>query len=261
MSVSLIERSEAAIRRFFAKLGGALDRQLGPAQVADLASLVQMVEQAVERELRRRQGRVEAPNLIELRYDYESFSRLSREQIDFLRRELLANITEYIYNRRYVTIGELSLNISFDPFVKHLKVEARFTDGEATNAPLSRDRNSNAQAKPPATYALTLRTTIARTPQVFKGNIDPYSGSATVGRSRDNAIVIDHPSVSNFHATFTRTADSSLWLADLGSSNGTFVNGVQVLSNERKFVKAGDCIRFGDVDAELDISDEKRSGN
>jgi len=259
MTGSLIERSEAAIRRFFARLGGALDRQLGPAQVADLASLVQMVEQAVERELRRREGRVEAPNLIELRYDYESFSRLSREQIDFLRRELLANITEYIYNRRYVIIGDLSLNISFDPFLKHLKVDARFTDGDASSAP-ARGRNSNAQVKPPATYTLTLRTTVARTPQVFKGNIDPNSGSATVGRSRDNAIVIDHPSVSNFHATFTRTADSSLWLADLGSSNGTFVNGVQVLSNERKFVKAGDRIRFGDVDIELEISDEKRSG-
>jgi hypothetical protein len=260
MAVSLIERSEAALRRFFARLGGALDRQLGSAQVADLASLVQMVEQAVERELRRKDGRVEAPNLIELRYDYESFSRLSREQTEFLRRELLANITEYIYNRRYATTGDINLHLTFDPFLKHLKVEAGFSEGGTKSA--SRDKTSKAESKRnEAAYGLQLRTKIDRLPAVIKGNIDPNSGSATVGRSRDNGIIIDHPSVSNFHAAFTRTADSSLWLADLGSSNGTFVNGVQVLSNERKFVKAGDRVRFGDVDTELEVSGGKGSRN
>lgn len=255
----MIERSEAAIRRFFAKLGGALDRQLGGAQTADLASLVQLVEQAVERELRRKDGRVEAPNLIELRYDYETFSRLSREQIEFLRRELLANITEYVYNRRYATAGDLALNITFDPFLKQLKVEAHFSNDEPIAA--STEKKNSSQSKKPETYGLLLKTTTAKLPQVIKGSIDPKSGSATVGRSRDNGIIIDHPSVSNFHAAFSRTADSSLWLADLGSSNGTFVNGVQVLSNERKFVKAGDRVRFGDVDTELEISEEKRSRN
>lgn len=259
MTGSLIERSEAAIRRFFARLGGALDRQLGGAQAADLASLVQMVEQAVERELRRKDGRVEAPNLIELRYDYETFSRFSREQIEFLRRELLANITEYIYNRRYATSDALALNITFDPFLKQLKVEAHFSNGAANVA--SSEKKNNSQSPRPEAYGLLLKTITGKIPHVIKGNIDPKSGSATVGRSRDNGIIIDHPSVSNFHAAFTRTADSSLWLADLGSSNGTFVNGVQVLSNERKFVKAGDRVRFGDVDTELEIPDEKRSRN
>ena len=255
MAVSLIERSEAAIRRFFSKLGGALDRQLGSPQAADLASLVQMVEHAVERELRRSDGRIEAPNLIELRYDYESFSRLSREQIEFLRRELLTNITEYIHNRRYVTTGNLSVDIAFDPFVKHLKVDARF--GNASSNVTARDSGGKAQASAITAFGLVLRTKAARLPNAIKGTIDPKSGSATVGRSRDNAIIIDHPSVSNFHATFTRTADSSLWLADLGSSNGTYVNGVQVLSNERKFVKPGDLVRFGDVETELEITNGK----
>ena len=187
MSASLIERSEAAIRRFFARLGGAIDRQLGGSQAADLASLVQMVEQAVERELRRKDGRVEAPNLIELRYDYETFSRLTREQIDYLRRELLANITEFIYNRRYATSGDLSVNMSFDPFVKHLKVEAHFgTDDPNRTSTPSRDKKAinTGQGKiSPPQYGLILKTSISRLPSQLSGTIDPNSGSASIGRS------------------------------------------------------------------------------
>ncbi|MEP7340923.1 MAG: FHA domain-containing protein [Acidobacteriota bacterium] len=46
-----------------------------------------------------------------------------------------------------------------------------------------------------------------------------------LGRASDNEIVIDAPGVSRYHATLTYQGDGQPVLADLGSTNGTFVNG------------------------------------
>ncbi len=254
MSASLIERFEAAIRRFFSRFGAALDRTIGGSSSFDLASIVPLVEQAIEAGLRKQKDRIEAPNRIDLRYDYETFARLTREQIDYLRREIRSNAIEFAFNRRYTIPGELKVNASFDPFAKKIKVETAF-DGDAQTF-----QQLKQSARLPA-YVIGLRLTGGAFPSLLKAPLVAGSESATIGRSRDNAIVVDHSSVSNFHASFTRTADSSLWLADLSSSNGTFVNGIQVLSNERKFVRAGDRLRFGDVDATLEISEETAGTN
>lgn len=46
-----------------------------------------------------------------------------------------------------------------------------------------------------------------------------------IGRAPDNDIVLDSPSVSRYHAQLTYGADPQPVITDLGSSNGTFVNG------------------------------------
>jgi pSer/pThr/pTyr-binding forkhead associated (FHA) protein len=53
-----------------------------------------------------------------------------------------------------------------------------------------------------------------------------------VGRNTDRAhaadVHVDDEYVSNCHAAVTRRADGSVWVEDLGSLNGTFVNSVPV---------------------------------
>jgi len=49
-----------------------------------------------------------------------------------------------------------------------------------------------------------------------------------IGRSQDNSIVIPHGSLSGQHARLSRNADGSYTLTDVGSTNGTFVNGEHV---------------------------------
>ena len=64
------------------------------------------------------------------------------------------------------------------------------------------------------------------------GEAAPYQvgvGEITIGRSPANNIVIDSSAVSKLHAKITRTTDSVV-LQDLGSSNGTFVNGARVMT-------------------------------
>jgi len=65
-----------------------------------------------------------------------------------------------------------------------------------------------------------------------------------IGSHPKNDVVADHTTVSRRHATITRKADG-FELADLGSTNGTFVNGRRL--TEPVVLKSGDEIKFGSV--------------
>ena len=65
----------------------------------------------------------------------------------------------------------------------------------------------------------------------------------TIGRVPLNHVVIDNPTVSAQHAILARLGDSYR-LKDLGSTNGTQINGVRITDAE---LNDGDKIRFGSV--------------
>lgn len=67
----------------------------------------------------------------------------------------------------------------------------------------------------------------------------------TIGRAPDNQLEIGDPSVSGRHAALTLVGDR-YQLKDLGSTNGTRVNGEAITET---FLRAGDRIRFGKVEA------------
>jgi anti-anti-sigma factor len=70
------------------------------------------------------------------------------------------------------------------------------------------------------------------------------AGRLTVGRQADCDLVISDPLVSRRHADLY-LRDDTLYVEDLGSANGTIVNGVP-LQGERS-LKGGDVIEFGDT--------------
>jgi pSer/pThr/pTyr-binding forkhead associated (FHA) protein len=67
----------------------------------------------------------------------------------------------------------------------------------------------------------------------------------TVGRLADNTIQLEDISVSSHHAQLTQEG-SHYRLKDLGSTNGSFVNGEPVTE---KLLTHSDVIRFGQIEA------------
>jgi hypothetical protein len=61
----------------------------------------------------------------------------------------------------------------------------------------------------------------------YFGRIVPLRGKLVIGRGSDCDLVLDEPEMSRRHAMIENSGDA-IFLRDLGSSNGTFVNGVQV---------------------------------
>ncbi|MCA9855255.1 MAG: FHA domain-containing protein, partial [Dehalococcoidia bacterium] len=72
------------------------------------------------------------------------------------------------------------------------------------------------------------------------------STTALVGRSAANSIVLDEISIARRHARIT--VDSGrLFVEDLGSATGTFINEERVEPHVPSLVKPGDALRFGEV--------------
>jgi FHA domain len=75
-------------------------------------------------------------------------------------------------------------------------------------------------------------------------NFDIGSG-ATLGRSDAAEINVDDPFASSAHARIFQRGDY-MYLEDMGSTNGTYLNGRQVRTAER--LKVADTIRIGDTE-------------
>ncbi len=78
----------------------------------------------------------------------------------------------------------------------------------------------------------------------------PQSGQAfslgqslRIGKAPDNDVVLDHPTVSRNHLVVRRQGDHFL-VQDLGSTNGTFIDGAQI---KEGFLRAGALLEVGDV--------------
>ncbi len=68
-------------------------------------------------------------------------------------------------------------------------------------------------------------------------------GKNTIGREEDNTIVLGDAAVSRHHAVLY-VEKNAFTIQDLGSSNGTFVNGERMGAG-RVRIKPGDSVRFG----------------
>jgi len=87
----------------------------------------------------------------------------------------------------------------------------------------------------------TLASLVPKTP----GNprIDLMKDTCTIGRTNETDIAIPHRNVSKRHSQLSR--DGSMWeVSDIGSTNGTFVNGVRITSPV--LISPRDVVSFGD---------------
>jgi len=72
------------------------------------------------------------------------------------------------------------------------------------------------------------------------------SHALTIGRGAANDVPLpDDEYASSRHARFEPRRDG-VWIEDIGSTNGTYVNGIR-LTRERKLVP-GDVVRIGETD-------------
>jgi pSer/pThr/pTyr-binding forkhead associated (FHA) protein len=75
-------------------------------------------------------------------------------------------------------------------------------------------------------------------------------GVITIGREKDNSIQLDDVMVSRHHAAVQKIRDD-YFVRDLQSTNGTFVNGVQVPEGKYIRMQAGDVLKIGRTELSL----------
>ncbi len=79
---------------------------------------------------------------------------------------------------------------------------------------------------------------------VAKSDRNVYGSKVTLGRAKNNDIIMREPRISKLHATFIPKDDQVFQIMDMGSSNGTLVNGEPLTAREAVDLKSGDEISF-----------------
>jgi pSer/pThr/pTyr-binding forkhead associated (FHA) protein/uncharacterized protein YegL len=114
------------------------------------------------------------------------------------------------------------------------------------------------QAQPAPQAPVIAAVPVSSPPTRWKLTGDPIleinaPAKLRLGRVADNNLVIDDANVSSHHATLEATNDT-INVTDLGSTNGTKLNGTLLEANKTVSAKAGDTLEFGDRSFKLERS-------
>jgi hypothetical protein len=200
-----------------------LDRMVNGAFARAFKAEVQPVEiaAALQREMDERaavvsRGRTVVPNVFVIDLSPHDHDRLS-VYASTLTDELSGMVREYAEEQRYTFVGGTVVTLSLD---------------EALETGLFRvhsEAKAEVASVPPATRAPASAPAGAGHPRLLAdGDVaHPLTRSVTrLGRGTDVDIRVDDPGVSRHHAEILLGRE--VLLRDLGSTNGTYVDGVQV---------------------------------
>jgi hypothetical protein len=208
----LEEACAAFIERAFAK---TFPSDLEPAQIA------RKLVATMEARTRGEEGRLIAPSAYAVYVNPIDFDRLA-EHHDYLERawaELLRDLAAKV-------------GVTFD------EGDARVTMAPRDGVPKGAIAIESGDAVQPAPH---------RSLRMIKGlppnGVYSIEGRARIGRSEESEIVLVDPSVSRSHAIVEVEGRETV-VRDLGSTNGTFVNGRRIQSHA---LRDGDELLFGNT--------------
>jgi hypothetical protein len=93
----------------------------------------------------------------------------------------------------------------------------------------------------------TGKLVVMRSPSLDEGTVHVLdSAVVSVGRSPQNDLPIPNDDYASADHARLEPRRDGIWLEDVGSTNGTFVNGVRV--GEPRRLSVGDVIRVGETD-------------
>lgn len=102
----------------------------------------------------------------------------------------------------------------------------------------------------PVVAAPRARLLVLESPALDVGSTLEVGAPVRLGRGAENAVRLDGDDfVSSRHAVLEPRSDG-LWVEDVGSTNGTFVNGARVTT--ARLLRVGDVVRIGQTDLRVE---------
>jgi hypothetical protein len=96
-----------------------------------------------------------------------------------------------------------------------------------------------------------VRLVVQRSPSLDAGDEFPLnSAPVTVGRGGQNDLVLDGDEFASARHARIEMRGDGVWVQDLDSTNGTYVNGSRVAGAQR--LDAGDVLRVGETDLRVE---------
>jgi pSer/pThr/pTyr-binding forkhead associated (FHA) protein/tetratricopeptide (TPR) repeat protein len=117
--------------------------------------------------------------------------------------------------------------------------------------PVKRERPAPSAAPPAAGASPVLRGLTGP----WANMLYPLKGKLLVGRAPPAVVLLEDDSISRKHAEVERQARGAVFLRDLGSANGTLVNGERI-GQEPVEIFPGDVLQFGMVEVVYESGEE-----
>jgi pSer/pThr/pTyr-binding forkhead associated (FHA) protein len=176
--------------------------------------------------------------------DYEAFADIEKH----LTRELAEAATQFAEKNDLKHSAPISVILRVDDAIKVGDFSIiNESQPERTSDVLSTQKNSIAMQPVVATAPLIEAALVMQNGERIVLETD----SLKIGRQATCRIVFNDSNVSREHAQMRRTTDG--WkLLDLGSTNGTKINGVKI--TEEQLLVNGDELSFGTSSAKFEIS-------
>ena len=202
------------------------------------------------------------PHNIKLNLQWDKFSIDAQAELGKLKDELLVAAIDHINDRRYHTYAPIDLEIKPDYFTDGIKLTSSF-EAFAEEQELEGAINVTMPDLKNVLIAPVEEIAAAPVAEIYiaEFNIDGKTRKVelsftekqrrSVGRTKQNDLWIDDPSVSKLHAAFVLNSERQLVLADTGSTNGTFINGQRIAYGKANVIIDGDKFKFGNVEVNL----------
>lgn len=161
--------------------------------------------------------------------DIERFSHFS----DALRSELVKGLQDEVTENGWKTLGPIQVEFESQPKLKigRYMIETRILEGEFQNEPPAAAAASIPPVAPIPTAAAPAPPVANQpNPRVITADgqeIALASYTVKIGRLDDCNVIFDDPNVSRHHSEIRPVGDT-FEIADLGSTNGTYVNGTRI---------------------------------
>lgn len=245
------------------KLGETFDRLTGrnwqPSSSLATSELGEKLKKLLDAEVKDLGNKGQfVPHNIKLKMQWDKFSTDADAAMQKLENELLIAAIDHINDRRYHTYAPIKLEIKPDYFTEGVKLLAsfdKFADEEGREAAINvsvPDLKNVLLASPEVIEAEPEKEIFIAE---FQLNGKPIrvelkfseKERLSVGRTKENDLIIDDQSISKIHAALVLSSDNQLLVADTGSTNGTYVNGQRIAYGKGVSIKNGDKVNFGTV--------------
>lgn len=248
------------------KIGDTFDRLTGrgykPSSSLATSELIERLKSLLDADIKESEdGGKFVPHNIKLKMQWDKFSADSEEAIQALENELHIAAIDHINDQRYYTYAPINIEIKPDYFTEGVKLLASFDkfDKEerevAVNVTVPELKIKG--LTPPDEEIIKIDKEVFLISYSLKGkSIEKelafeLGERKSIGRTRENDLSIDDISISKIHAAFVLNNQKQLLLADIGSSNGTFINAERIAYGKAFPVNDGDLLKFGTVEVLL----------
>ncbi len=256
------------VQGILTKIGDTFDRLTGrgwkPSSSLATSELIERLKRLIDAEARESDDKRRfVPHNIKLKMQWDKFSTDSEDSLRKLETELLTALVDHINDRRYYTYAPITLEVKPDYFTTGVKLFVGFEKSDEDDRETAIDVSIPGLKDAASAHIIEMPAVTSQTKAIIRFDIQGRSiqkelameagKRLTLGRTKENDLAVDDPSVSKMHASLVLNGEGQLVVADTGSTNGTFIDGERISYGKAVVFSSGQKLKLGTVELAFEI--------